>query len=790
MTFLIIIGSIFLIWLIVANINSYNEGKRQMRESAWLKQIKEKYPEAYNEYFTWEARKRHGRDMKPIVMQWDEKRWEMENAMLLVKKNQKERSEREEKWAKEQHDFAEECVAIARKTMPGFGFYKYFPKISTITKDGKPTNMDMLVWQHFQGTLCLSDDLDYTNVQYIKNNFDILPRFKNKTSTFNKSVYDRIIAFIKELRKNDDILVYLNYNIKDWNADALTYHYNNIIDGIGTSNLVTSPTNLPVGNDSKHWEKHLKRKMVIIDMMTENDWIKWNCTHVFENLREKQPLIAYISLLKFYDRQEMTKIIKKANDEAERRIAEEREKEEERKRQEAEECAAQKRQEEERAKLKRDIQAVVTKNKKDWVCLYDDFYCTGFLNIRNQLDQFTLNDFRNGGAIDFLKHERVLGTVIPQIKQRLIDTFGESDLKLLTLFCIPASTRTKNEERYEDFSIRLCKETGMENAYTHVHIKKSVFWGNDNKETTGRKPQPELEFDNLFYKGRNILLFDDVVTTGDTMLRYKDMMGKLGATVIAGICLGKPSHGISPSLSDSRLAEERAGLQSSAKSVLINNAKDWEHLYGDFYYTWLFYYYPTNIENFVASDKEWNDRRTVWNFKNDPDKNISPILHEVALDKVIPQIRQRLCETFGEEYLQFLTLVCLPASTNAKNEARYEEFASRICEETGMENGYEHTHVVKDGMSKNHPANQTNHSIQPVIEFDKDFFKGKYVLLFDDIVTKGGTMLRYKEIMKSIGATVVGGMCLGKTKHERPGEKAFPLSDMTEEEISQLLFGE
>ena len=58
MTFLVIIGSIFLIWLIVANINSYNEGKRQMRESAWLKQIKEKYPEAYNEYFTWEARKR------------------------------------------------------------------------------------------------------------------------------------------------------------------------------------------------------------------------------------------------------------------------------------------------------------------------------------------------------------------------------------------------------------------------------------------------------------------------------------------------------------------------------------------------------------------------------------------------------------------------------------------------------------------------------------------------------------------------------------------------------------
>lgn len=218
--------------------------------------------------------------------------------------------------------------------------------------------------------------------------------------------------------------------------------------------------------------------------------------------------------------------------------------------------------------------------------------------------------------------------------------------------------------------------------------------------------------------------------------------------------------------------EQRIRLQSTAKDVLVRKAKSWNKLFLNFYYTWLFYYYPTTCE-FEAGPQEWNDRYTIWKFKNDPEKRISPKDHEDTLDDVIPKIIQRLNETFGEEYVQFLTLVCIPASTKAKNAARYGEFSKRLCEETCMENGYEHTHVVRDGLSKNHPENHTGRSIQPVIEFDNDFFRGKNVLLFDDVVTKGGTMLRYKDILKDKGATVIGGMCLGKTKHERPMQTDF-----------------
>ena len=225
-----------------------------------------------------------------------------------------------------------------------------------------------------------------------------------------------------------------------------------------------------------------------------------------------------------------------------------------------------------------------------------------------------------------------------------------------------------------------------------------------------------------------------------------------------------------------RKEEERARLQKTAKNILINNAKEWECLNGVFYYTWLFYYYPTTCD-FEASESEWDDRYTVWDFKNDPEKGIDPEDHEATLDYVIPQIKQKLIETFGEEYLQFLTLVCLPASTYSKNVARYDEFSNRLCEETGMENAYEHIQIIQDGMSKKDPRNNTGRSIQPVIEYDKDYFKDHYVLLFDDVITRGGTMMKYKDDMERMGATVIGGMCLGKTKHERPEQVAPPLSD-------------
>lgn len=50
---------------------------------------------------------------------------------------------------------------------------------------------------------------------------------------------------------------------------------------------------------------------------------------------------------------------------------------------------------------------------------------------------------------------------------------------------------------------------------------------------------------------------------------------------------------------------------------------------------------------------------------------------------------------------------------------------------------------------------------------DASYFKDRYILLFDDVITSGASMERFKRTLESIGAIVIGGISIGKTKHER-----------------------
>ena len=213
-------------------------------------------------------------------------------------------------------------------------------------------------------------------------------------------------------------------------------------------------------------------------------------------------------------------------------------------------------------------------------------------------------------------------------------------------------------------------------------------------------------------------------------------------------------------LLEAKLAKEIK--EREAKKKLKEKVKDWHLIKGVLRYNYLLNYYPTTCE-FEANDEEWDDRYTVWNFKNTPGKTDEDD-HQATLDDVIPRIKSKLCSTFGESSLKYLTLVCIPASSSVKTELRYKEFSERLCEETGMENAYSHLSVTKASEEKKFGGHgiMTNN-----ISFDEVFFKGKYVLLFDDVITKGESMLRFKLKMERLGAIVVCGFSIGKTKHER-----------------------
>lgn len=209
--------------------------------------------------------------------------------------------------------------------------------------------------------------------------------------------------------------------------------------------------------------------------------------------------------------------------------------------------------------------------------------------------------------------------------------------------------------------------------------------------------------------------------------------------------------------------ERRKNDQLQVKSKLISAVSSWDTFVGGLRYSYQFYYYPTTCE-FEATEEEWYYRRLVWDFKNTPGKT-SPVSHQIALDKAIPMIKDKLLSTFDEGCRKHLTLVCIPASSQVKTQARYEEFSNRICYELEMTNAYPHITVVSEKEEKHLGGSGLDTS---KLHFNEEFFKGKYVLLFDDIITKGNSMITFKRKMEALGAIVIGGLSLGKTKHERP----------------------
>ena len=201
--------------------------------------------------------------------------------------------------------------------------------------------------------------------------------------------------------------------------------------------------------------------------------------------------------------------------------------------------------------------------------------------------------------------------------------------------------------------------------------------------------------------------------------------------------------------------EAEKKFREELPSRLSECVNSWDNSTNGLRYHYLVDYYPTNrYEN--VPDGIWEDRWTVWNFKNTPGK-ISSENHNETLNEIIPQITNILKETFGELLAQ-LTLVCVPASSVVNNMARYKEFSNLLCANTGLTNSFDQINIIKDATPKH-----LGGTGKPELSYNNDFFNGRYVILFDDVITSGHSLFRMKRIIESMGATVICAFTIGKT---------------------------
>ncbi len=117
------------------------------------------------------------------------------------------------------------------------------------------------------------------------------------------------------------------------------------------------------------------------------------------------------------------------------------------------------------------------------------------------------------------------------------------------------------------------------------------------------------------------------------------------------------------------------------------------------------------------------------------------------------------------EDLTDTVVVCIPASTECAHVRRWKRFSQQLCRQTGAIDGFPYIKVVA-GRKRAHTTGEyelaTN--IKHYVSIDADFFRGKRVLVIDDIYTTGRSSDAFIGAISRTGATVVGAMFLAKTR--------------------------
>lgn len=178
--------------------------------------------------------------------------------------------------------------------------------------------------------------------------------------------------------------------------------------------------------------------------------------------------------------------------------------------------------------------------------------------------------------------------------------------------------------------------------------------------------------------------------------------------------------------------------------VTLQQKRKQKHNHMKYYYT--MEYLPVRYD---GTSQQIANRKAVWNFK---DGNASSdIINELAADV------NKIAGCNKSNYV-----ICfVPASTSWKTARRYSEVARRLQSMTGVTATLSAITKPQDGEA-GHIAGKT---VDPAAEFSfsSEYFRGKNVILVDDVITRGRTLSSTGNRLLSKGASSVIGLVVAKT---------------------------
>lgn len=128
--------------------------------------------------------------------------------------------------------------------------------------------------------------------------------------------------------------------------------------------------------------------------------------------------------------------------------------------------------------------------------------------------------------------------IAEMIAKKMREQFG-AECRNVTFVCIPASSSLKNEVRYKNFENEVERLTGCINAHQSITIEGGRLAIHESKKGKIVNDVEIIKFESSFFNGKNVIVFDDVLTTGTSYARFACTLENMGAKVLGGYFLGR-----------------------------------------------------------------------------------------------------------------------------------------------------------------------------------------------------------------------------------------------------------
>ncbi len=105
------------------------------------------------------------------------------------------------------------------------------------------------------------------------------------------------------------------------------------------------------------------------------------------------------------------------------------------------------------------------------------------------------------------------------------------------IFCpIPASSKLRNKNRFEQFCKIICNDLNILNGYYYIEI---IYDRQPNRGDMNANRVSNLKYNSSAFKDKTVFLFDDIFTFGKSFSENANIIKAAGAKTIIGIFLGK-----------------------------------------------------------------------------------------------------------------------------------------------------------------------------------------------------------------------------------------------------------